>query len=186
MEVTREFAEAKVYFDRLDVEAKLIVQSRRTTAATGTSRILRQKGTRSGPDPRPRRRGQVVALDSTKPDLEEGEVGWALRVASTRSSAAGRGRGYHDYHTSSTFQVGTHVNTCATRRTGPYAEMKVDWSLRPQAVPYVWSIRGEDRALGAVRTSATTAAGATHCRSPARSKKQHCHHGEDRKTRQTS
>jgi Icc protein len=145
-----EFEEAKGYLDRLECPNVVVVPGNHDARNVGYRHFEEFFGLREGAVtvPVPEGEAKVVALDSTKPDLDEGEVG-REHYAWIDSEFRGWDRGPKilivHHHILAVPGTGRDVNNL--RDAGDvmaiFRELKVDMVLSGHRhVPYVWSISG--------------------------------------------
>jgi Icc protein len=145
-----EFEEAKGYLDRLECPNVVVVPGNHDAKNVGYRHFEEFFGLREGTATVPLHDGEarVVALDSTKPDLDEGEVG-REHYAWIDSEFRGWNRGPKivivHHHILAVPGTGRDVNNL--RDAGDvmaiFRELKVDMVLSGHRhVPYVWSISG--------------------------------------------
>ena len=146
-----EFEEAKGYLDRLECPNVVVVPGNHDAKNVGYRHFEEFFGLREGSVTVPLHEGgeaKVVALDSTKPDLDEGEVG-REHYAWIDSEFRGWDRGPRivivHHHILAVPGTGRDVNNL--RDAGDvmaiFRELKVDMVLSGHRhVPYVWSISG--------------------------------------------
>jgi Icc protein len=145
-----EFEEARGYLDRLECPNVVVVPGNHDARNVGYRHFEEFFGLREGTATVPFRDGEakVVALDSTKPDLDEGEVG-REHYAWIDSEFRGWDRGPKivmvHHHILAVPGTGRDVNNL--RDAGDvmaiFRELKVDMVLSGHRhVPYVWSISG--------------------------------------------
>ncbi len=145
-----EFEEAKEYLDRLECENVVVVPGNHDAKNVGYRHFEDFFGLREGAVTVSISEGEakVVALDSTKPDLDEGEIG-REHYAWIDSEFRGWDRGPKivivHHHILAVPGTGRDVNNL--RDAGDvmaiFRELKVDMVLSGHRhVPYVWSISG--------------------------------------------
>jgi 3',5'-cyclic AMP phosphodiesterase CpdA len=145
-----EFEEAKGYLDRLECPNVVVIPGNHDAKNVGYRHFEEFFGLREGAVTVRLRDGdaRVVALDSTKPDLDEGEVG-REHYAWIDSEFRGWDRGPKivvvHHHILAVPGTGRDVNNL--RDAGDvmaiFRELKVDMVLSGHRhVPYVWSISG--------------------------------------------
>ena len=145
-----EFKEAKEYFDRLECPNVIYAMGNHDAKNVGYRHFEEFFGIRerSAQIPVPEGEAKVVALDSTKPDLDEGEVG-REHYSWLDSEFRGWDRGPRilmiHHHILAVPGTGRDVNNL--RDAGDVMailrELKVDIVLSGHRhVPYVWSISG--------------------------------------------
>src|SRR5918997_5733815 len=145
-----EFEQAKDYLDRLECPNVVVVPGNHDAKNVGYRHFEEFFGLREGTATVPLRDGEakVVALDSTKPDLDEGEIG-REHYAWIDSEFRGWDRGPKivivHHHILAVPGTGRDVNNL--RDAGDvmaiFRELKVDMVLSGHRhVPYVWSISG--------------------------------------------
>src|ERR687884_2253983 len=145
-----EFEEAKGYLDRLECPNVVVIPGNHDAKNVGYRHFEEFFGLREGAVTVRLRDGEarVVALDSTKPDLDEGEVG-REHYAWIDSEFRGWDRGPKivivHHHILAVPGTGRDVNNL--RDAGDvmaiFRELKVDLVLSGHRhVPYVWSISG--------------------------------------------
>jgi Icc protein len=145
-----EFEEARGYLDRLECPNVVVVPGNHDAKNVGYRHFEEFFGLREGTATVPFHEGEakVVALDSTKPDLDEGEVG-REHYAWIDSEFRGWDRGPKivivHHHILAVPGTGRDVNNL--RDAGDvmaiFRELKVDMVLSGHRhVPYVWSISG--------------------------------------------
>jgi 3',5'-cyclic AMP phosphodiesterase CpdA len=145
-----EFEEAKAYLDRLECENAVVVPGNHDAKNVGYRHFEDFFGLREGAVTVniPEGEAKVVALDSTKPDLDEGEVGrehYAWIDSEFRSWDRGPKIVIVHHHILAVPGTGRDVNNL--RDAGDvmaiFRELKVDMVLSGHRhVPYVWSISG--------------------------------------------
>jgi 3',5'-cyclic-AMP phosphodiesterase len=145
-----EFEEAKGYLDRIECQNVVFVPGNHDAKNVGYRHFEEFFGLREGTTEVPSAEGvaKVVALDSTKPDLDEGEVG--------REHYAWIDSEFRDWHGGPRIVI-VHHHILAVPGTGRdvnnlrdagdvmaiFRELKVDMVLSGHRhVPYVWSISG--------------------------------------------
>src|SRR3712207_1336461 len=157
-----EFEEAKGYLDRLECPNVVVVPGNHDAKNVGYRHFEEFFGMREGAVVVPLRNGEakVVAIDSTKPDLDEGEVGrehYAWIDSEFRGWDGGPKIVIVHHHILAVPGTGRDVNNL--RDAGDvmaiFRELKVDTVLSGHRnVPYVWSISGvrfvrsEERRVG--------------------------------------
>jgi len=145
-----EFEEAKGYLDRLGCQNVVVVPGNHDARNVGYRHFEEFFGLREGvvTVTVPEGEAKVVALDSTKPDLDEGEIG-REHYAWIDSEFRGWDRGPKivivHHHILAVPGTGRDVNNL--RDAGDvmaiFRELKVDMVLSGHRhVPYVWSISG--------------------------------------------
>lgn len=145
-----EFEEAREYLDRLECENVVVVPGNHDAKNVGYRHFEDFFGMREGAVTVsvPEGEAKIVALDSTKPDLDEGEVG-REHYAWIDSEFRGWDRGPKivivHHHILAVPGTGRDVNNL--RDAGDvmaiFRELKVDMVLSGHRhVPYVWSISG--------------------------------------------
>jgi 3',5'-cyclic-AMP phosphodiesterase len=145
-----EFAEAKEYFDRLECPNVIYAMGNHDAKNVGYRHFEEFFGIRerSAQIPVPEGEAKVVAIDSTKPDLDEGEVG-REHYSWLDSEFRGWDRGPRilmiHHHILAVPGTGRDVNNL--RDAGDVMailrELRVDMVLSGHRhVPYVWSISG--------------------------------------------
>ena len=145
-----EFEEAKGYLDRLGCPNVVVVPGNHDAKHVGYRHFEEFFGLREGTATVPLHDGEakVVALDSTKPDLDEGEVGrehYAWIDSEFRSWDQGPKIVIVHHHILAVPGTGRDVNNL--RDAGDvmaiFRELKVDMVLSGHRhVPYIWSISG--------------------------------------------
>jgi 3',5'-cyclic AMP phosphodiesterase CpdA len=145
-----EFEEAKAYLDRLECENAVVVPGNHDAKNVGYRHFEDFFGLREGAVTVniPEGEAKVVALDSTKPDLDEGEIGrehYAWIDSEFRSWDRGPKIVIVHHHILAVPGTGRDVNNL--RDAGDvmaiFRELKVDMVLSGHRhVPYVWSISG--------------------------------------------
>lgn len=145
-----EFEEAKEYLDRIECENVVVVPGNHDAKNVGYRHFEDFFGMREGAVTVsvPEGEAKVVAIDSTKPDLDEGEVG-REHYAWIDSEFRGWDKGPRivivHHHILAVPGTGRDVNNL--RDAGDvmaiFRELKVDMVLSGHRhVPYVWSISG--------------------------------------------
>jgi 3',5'-cyclic-AMP phosphodiesterase len=145
-----EFREAKDYLDRLECENVVVVPGNHDAKNVGYRHFEDFFGLREGAVTVdiPEGEAKIVALDSTKPDLDEGEVGrehYAWIDSEFRNWNRGPKIVIVHHHILAVPGTGRDVNNL--RDAGDvmaiFRELKVDMVLSGHRhVPYVWSISG--------------------------------------------
>jgi len=145
-----EFEEAKGYLDRLECHNVVVVPGNHDARNVGYRHFEEFFGLREGVATVsiPEGEAKVVALDSTKPDLDEGEVGrehYAWIDSEFRNWDRGPKIVIVHHHILAVPGTGRDVNNL--RDAGDvmaiFRELKVDMVLSGHRhVPYVWSISG--------------------------------------------
>ena len=145
-----EFEEAKGYLDRLECPNVVVVPGNHDAKNVGYRHFEEFFGMREGAVAVPLSNGEakVVAIDSTKPDLDEGEVGrehYAWIDSEFRGWDGGPKIVIVHHHILAVPGTGRDVNNL--RDAGDvmaiFRELKVDMVLSGHRhVPYVWSISG--------------------------------------------
>ncbi len=145
-----EFEKAKEYLDRLECPNVVVVPGNHDAKNVGYRHFEEFFGLREGTATVPFHDGEakVVALDSTKPDLDEGEIGrehYAWIDSEFRSWDRGPKIVIVHHHILAVPGTGRDVNNL--RDAGDvmaiFRELKVDMVLSGHRhVPYVWSISG--------------------------------------------
>ena len=146
-----EFEAAKEYLDRLESPNVVVVPGNHDAKNVGYRHFEEFFGLREGTATVPLRDGgvaKVVALDSTKPDLDEGEIGrehYAWIDSEFRGWVRGPKIVIVHHHILAVPGTGRDVNNL--RDAGDvmaiFRELKVDMVLAGHRhVPYVWSISG--------------------------------------------
>jgi Icc protein len=145
-----EFEEAKGYLDRLDCENVVVVPGNHDAKNVGYRHFEEFFGLREGAVTLtvPEGEAKIVALDSTKPDLDEGEIGrehYAWIDSEFRNWDRGPKIVIVHHHILAVPGTGRDVNNL--RDAGDvmaiFRELKVDMVLSGHRhVPYVWSISG--------------------------------------------
>ena len=145
-----EFREAKDYLDRLECENVVVVPGNHDAKNVGYRHFEDFFGLREGAVTVniPEGEAKIVALDSTKPDLDEGEVGrehYAWIDSEFRNWNRGPKVVIVHHHILAVPGTGRDVNNL--RDAGDvmaiFRELKVDMVLSGHRhVPYVWSISG--------------------------------------------
>src|ERR687886_1729714 len=145
-----EFEEAKGFLDRLECENVVFTMGNHDARSVGYRHFEEFFGMREGAKTIPVAEGEakVVALDSTKPDLDEGEVGrehYAWLDSEFRDWDRGPKIVMIHHHILAVPGTGRDVNNL--RDAGDVMailrELKVDMVLSGHRhVPYVWSISG--------------------------------------------
>ena len=145
-----EFEEAKGYLDRLGCQNVVVVPGNHDARNVGYRHFEEFFGLREGvvTVTVPEGEAKVVALDSTKPDLDEGEIGrehYAWIDAEFRGWDRGPKIVVVHHHILAVPGTGRDVNNL--RDAGDvmaiFRELKVDMVLSGHRhVPYVWSISG--------------------------------------------
>ena len=145
-----EFREAKDYLDRLECENVVVVPGNHDAKNVGYRHFEEFFGLREGAVTVnvPEGEAKIVALDSTKPDLDEGEIGrehYAWIDSEFRNWERGPKIVIVHHHILAVPGTGRDVNNL--RDAGDvmaiFRELKVDMVLSGHRhVPYVWSISG--------------------------------------------
>jgi len=145
-----EFEEAKGYLDRLECENVVVTMGNHDAKSVGYRHFEEFFGMREGATTIPVLEGEakVVALDSTKPDLDEGEVGrehYAWLDSEFRDWDKGPKILLVHHHILAVPGTGRDANNL--RDAGDVMailrELRVDMVLSGHRhVPYVWSISG--------------------------------------------
>jgi 3',5'-cyclic AMP phosphodiesterase CpdA len=145
-----EFEEAKGYLDRLGCENVVVTMGNHDAKSVGYRHFEEFFGMREGATtiPIPEGEAKVVALDSTKPDLDEGEIGrehYAWLDSEFRDWDKGPKILLVHHHILAVPGTGRDVNNL--RDAGDVMailrELRVDMVLSGHRhVPYVWSISG--------------------------------------------
>ncbi len=145
-----EFEEAKGYLDRIECEKVVVIPGNHDAKNVGYRHFEDCFGLREGAVTVsvPEGEAKVVALDSTKPDLDEGEVGrehYAWIDSEFRNWDRGPKIVVVHHHILAVPGTGRDVNNL--RDAGDvmaiFRELKVDMVLAGHRhVPYVWSISG--------------------------------------------
>jgi 3',5'-cyclic-AMP phosphodiesterase len=145
-----EFEEAKGYLDRLECENVVVVPGNHDAKNVGYRHFEEFFGLREGAVTLtvPEGEAKIVALDSTKPDLDEGEIGrehYAWIDSEFRNWDRGPKIVIVHHHILAVPGTGRDVNNL--RDAGDvmaiFRELKVDMVLSGHRhVPYVWSISG--------------------------------------------
>jgi 3',5'-cyclic AMP phosphodiesterase CpdA len=145
-----EFEEAKGYLDRLECEHVVVIPGNHDAKNVGYRHFEDFFGLREGAVTVnvPEGEAKVVALDSTKPDLDEGEIGrehYAWIDSEFRNWDRGPKIVVVHHHILAVPGTGRDVNNL--RDAGDvmaiFRELKVDMVLSGHRhVPYVWSISG--------------------------------------------
>ncbi len=145
-----EFEEAKAYLDRLECQNVVVVPGNHDAKNVGYRHFEEFFGLREGAVTVnvPEGEAKIVALDSTKPDLDEGEVGrehYAWIDSEFRNWERGPKIVIVHHHILAVPGTGRDVNNL--RDAGDvmaiFRELKVDMVLSGHRhVPYVWSISG--------------------------------------------
>ncbi len=145
-----EFEEAKGYLDRIECENVVVIPGNHDAKNVGYRHFEEFFGLREGTAEVavPEGVAKVVALDSTKPDLDEGEVGrehYAWIDSELRDWDRGPRIVMVHHHILAVPGTGRDVNNL--RDAGDvmaiFRELKVDMVLSGHRhVPYVWSISG--------------------------------------------
>jgi 3',5'-cyclic-AMP phosphodiesterase len=145
-----EFEEAKEYLDRLECENVVVVPGNHDAKNVGYRHFEEFFGLREAvvTVSVPEGEAKVVALDSTKPDLDEGEIGrehYAWIDSEFRNWDRGPKIVIVHHHILAVPGTGRDVNNL--RDAGDvmaiFRELKVDMVLSGHRhVPYVWSISG--------------------------------------------
>ena len=145
-----EFEEAKAFLDRLECENVVFTMGNHDARSVGYRHFEEFFGMREGAKTIPVAEGEakVVALDSTKPDLDEGEVGrehYAWLDSEFRDWDRGPRIVLVHHHILAVPGTGRDVNNL--RDAGDVMailrELRVDLVLSGHRhVPYVWSISG--------------------------------------------
>ena len=145
-----EFEEAKGYLDRIECENVIVTMGNHDARSVGYRHFEEFFGMREGATtiPVPEGEAKVVALDSTKPDLDEGEVGrehYAWLDSEFRGWDKGPKILLVHHHILAVPGTGRDVNNL--RDAGDVMailrELRVDMVLSGHRhVPYVWSISG--------------------------------------------
>lgn len=145
-----EFEEAKGFLDRLECENVVFTMGNHDAKSVGYRHFEEFFGMREGATviPVPEGEAKVVALDSTKPDLDEGEVGrehYAWLDSEFRHWDKGPKILLVHHHILAVPGTGRDVNNL--RDAGDVMailrELRVDMVLSGHRhVPYVWSISG--------------------------------------------
>jgi Icc protein len=145
-----EFEEAKGYLDRIECQNVVVIPGNHDAKNVGYRHFEEFFGLREGTATVsvPEGEAKVVALDSTKPDLDEGEVGrehYAWLDSEFRSWDRGPRIVMIHHHILAVPGTGRDVNNL--RDAGDVMailrELKVDMVLSGHRhVPYVWSISG--------------------------------------------
>jgi 3',5'-cyclic-AMP phosphodiesterase len=145
-----EFEEAKGYLDRLECQNVVVVPGNHDAKNVGYRHFEEFFGLREGAVTVnvPEGEAKIVALDSTKPDLDEGEVGrehYAWIDSEFRNWERGPKIVIVHHHILDVPGTGRDVNNL--RDAGDvmaiFRELKVDMVLSGHRhVPYVWSISG--------------------------------------------
>jgi 3',5'-cyclic-AMP phosphodiesterase len=145
-----EFEEAKGYLDRLECQNVVVVPGNHDAKNVGYRHFEEFFGLREGAVTLkvPEGEAKIVALDSTKPDLDEGEIGrehYAWIDSEFRNWERGPKIVIVHHHILAVPGTGRDVNNL--RDAGDvmaiFRELKVDMVLSGHRhVPYVWSISG--------------------------------------------
>ena len=145
-----EFEEAKGYLDRLECQNVVVVPGNHDAKNVGYRHFEEYFGLREGAVTVnvPEGEAKIVALDSTKPDLDEGEIGrehYAWIDSEFRNWERGPKIVIVHHHILAVPGTGRDVNNL--RDAGDvmaiFRELKVDMVLSGHRhVPYVWSISG--------------------------------------------
>lgn len=145
-----EFEEAKGYLDRLECQNVVVVPGNHDAKNVGYRHFEEFFGLREGAVTVnvPEGEAKIVALDSTKPDLDEGEIGrehYAWIDSEFRNWERGPKIAIVHHHILAVPGTGRDVNNL--RDAGDvmaiFRELKVDMVLSGHRhVPYVWSISG--------------------------------------------
>ena len=145
-----EFEEAKGYLDRLECENVVVTMGNHDAKSVGYRHFEEFFGMREGSTtiPIPEGEAKVVTLDSTKPDLDEGEVGrehYAWLDSEFRDWDKGPKILLVHHHILAVPGTGRDANNL--RDAGDVMailrELRVDMVLSGHRhVPYVWSISG--------------------------------------------
>lgn len=145
-----EFEEAKGYLDRIECENVIVTMGNHDARSVGYRHFEEFFGMREGAAtiPVPEGEAKVVALDSTKPDLDEGEVGrehYAWLDSEFRDWDKGPKILLVHHHILAVPGTGRDVNNL--RDAGDVMailrDLRVDMVLSGHRhVPYVWSISG--------------------------------------------
>jgi 3',5'-cyclic AMP phosphodiesterase CpdA len=145
-----EFEEAKGYLDRLECQNVVVVPGNHDAKNVGYRHFEEFFGLREGAVTLkvPEGEAKIVAIDSTKPDLDEGEVGrehYAWIDSEFRNWERGPKIVIVHHHILAVPGTGRDVNNL--RDAGDvmaiFRELKVDMVLSGHRhVPYVWSISG--------------------------------------------
>jgi 3',5'-cyclic AMP phosphodiesterase CpdA len=145
-----EFEEAKGYLDRLECQNVVVVPGNHDAKNVGYRHFEEFFGLREGAVTVnvPEGEAKIVALDSTKPDLDEGEIGrehYAWIDSEFRNWERGPKIVIVHHHILAVPGTGRDVNNL--RDAGDvmaiFRELKVDMVLSGHRhVPYVWSISG--------------------------------------------
>ena len=145
-----EFEEAKGYLDRLECQNVVVVPGNHDAKNVGYRHFEEFFGLREGAVTvnGPEGEAKIVALDSTKPDLDEGEIGrehYAWIDSEFRNWQRGPKIVIVHHHILAVPGTGRDVNNL--RDAGDvmaiFRELKVDMVLSGHRhVPYVWSISG--------------------------------------------
>jgi 3',5'-cyclic-AMP phosphodiesterase len=145
-----EFEEAKGYLDRLECQNVVVVPGNHDAKNVGYRHFEEFFGLREGAVTVnvPEGEAKIVAIDSTKPDLDEGEVGrehYAWIDSEFRNWERGPKIVIVHHHILAVPGTGRDVNNL--RDAGDvmaiFRELKVDMVLSGHRhVPYVWSISG--------------------------------------------
>jgi 3',5'-cyclic-AMP phosphodiesterase len=145
-----EFEEAKGYLDRLECQNVVVVPGNHDAKNVGYRHFEEFFGLREGAVTvnAPEGEAKIVALDSTKPDLDEGEIGrehYAWIDSEFRNWERGPKIVIVHHHILAVPGTGRDVNNL--RDAGDvmaiFRELKVDMVLSGHRhVPYVWSISG--------------------------------------------
>jgi 3',5'-cyclic-AMP phosphodiesterase len=145
-----EFEEAKAYLDRLECQNVVVVPGNHDAKNVGYRHFEEFFGLREGAVTVnvPEGEAKIVALDSTKPDLDEGEIGrehYAWIDSEFRNWQRGPKIVIVHHHILAVPGTGRDVNNL--RDAGDvmaiFRELKVDMVLSGHRhVPYVWSISG--------------------------------------------
>jgi len=145
-----EFEEAKGYLDRLECKNVAVVPGNHDAKNVGYRHFEEFFGLREGAVTVnvPEGEAKIVALDSTKPDLDEGEIGrehYAWIDSEFRNWDRGPKMVIVHHHILAVPGTGRDVNNL--RDAGDvmaiFRELKVDMVLSGHRhVPYVWSISG--------------------------------------------
>jgi Icc protein len=145
-----EFEEAKGYLDRLECENVVVVPGNHDAKNVGYRHFEEFFGLREGAVTLtvPEGEAKIVALDSTKPDLDEGEIGrehYAWIDSEFRNWDRGPKIVIVHHHILAVPGTGRDVNNLrdAGDVMANFRELKVDMVLSGHRhVPYVWSISG--------------------------------------------
>ncbi len=145
-----EFEEAKGYLDRLECENVVVTMGNHDAKSVGYRHFEEFFGMREGATTIPVLEGEakVVALDSTKPDLDEGEVGrehYAWLDSEFRDWDKGPKILLVHHHILAVPGTGRDANNLrdAGDVMAMLRELRVDMVLSGHRhVPYVWSISG--------------------------------------------